>query len=289
MIVGGGRRAAADQFLGGFEGNLNSGVAGASWVLSDTDDQTPGDQVWTTSFTPDQGVTEGTTALQITQPADAWQAGLRLDGGALAAQVAANDKLEFDAFASPDATWRAVWVIMQGDGMGWTQANQVDLNPVGAVQHVVLDLSNINNVDPNDPMAPAPISWKAGAAASPGAWWQIIFAVMGGDAAQPETYTIIDNVKLTSTAPSANFDGDNDVDAADFAIWKAGFGSGPGGDANNDGKVDGTDFLVWQRGFTGPLSVAAGSAVPEPAAGALAVVGAAALGGLRRRSRVAAV
>jgi len=70
----------------------------------------------------------------------------------------------------------------------------------------------------------------------------------------------------------ADFDEDGDVDGADLAEWRAGFGtSGTAihmdGDADGDLDVDGSDFLTWQR----QLGSAAGgqiatTAVPEPAA-----------------------
>ncbi|QDT72759.1 hypothetical protein [Lacipirellula limnantheis] len=88
--------------------------------------------------------------------------------------------------------------------------------------------------------------------------------------------------------PSADFDGDGDVDAADLAKWKVGYGKSQGaepvdGDADGDFDVDGNDYLVWQRQFgnSGVSTVVA--AVPEPATGAMAVVSGLALGGLFRR------
>src|SRR6185503_5489931 len=69
----------------------------------------------------------------------------------------------------------------------------------------------------------------------------------------------------------ADFDSDNDVDSADLAEWKGGFGTSGGavqgdGDADGDGDVDGSDFLAWQRQFGASTdSSASGAAVPEPA------------------------
>ena len=77
------------------------------------------------------------------------------------------------------------------------------------------------------------------------------------------------NVSLKITFPG-DFDGDFAVDAADMAVWKAGFGA----------KYSGADFLDWQR-YLGS-SVAAVAAVPEPAACGLALL-AAAGGWLYRR------
>ena len=51
---------------------------------------------------------------------------------------------------------------------------------------------------------------------------------------------------------SADFDGDNDVDGADFLAWQRGFGATSGatpgdGDANSDGAVDATDLSAWKE------------------------------------------
>lgn len=66
-----------------------------------------------------------------------------------------------------------------------------------------------------------------------------------------------------------DFDGDNDVDGADFVAWQTNFPKATGatlsqGDADGDGDVDGADFVVWQTHF--PYSSGPGaSPVPEPA------------------------
>ena len=76
------------------------------------------------------------------------------------------------------------------------------------------------------------------------------------------------------TGIPGDFQLDGDVDAADLALWKTGFGVANGatpgqGDANGDGRVDGADFLVWQRNFgvqPPALATSTVAAVPEPAA-----------------------
>ena len=71
---------------------------------------------------------------------------------------------------------------------------------------------------------------------------------------------------------AADFNENTVVNSADFTSWKGGFGLATGathmnGDADGDLDVDGSDFLTWQRQFGGTsTAVAAGSAVPEPAA-----------------------
>ena len=265
----------ADTLLSSFEGNLSSSV-GADWELVDTDDQTPDNQLWTSQFVT-TGVTEGTSALELTHPIDAWQVGFRLNSGALAPLVAASSTLEFDVTASPDATWRGIWIVMQGDGLNWSQAKQIDAVP-GQTVHASIDLSLPDSADPTK-------NWKAAAAASPGTWWQIVIAMMGGDAASPETTTTFDNFKFTSAAPTspADFDLDGDVDGDDLADWKAAYGTTDGGDANNDNVTDGADFLIWQQQYAPPVATV--SAIPEPTALALAGTAAAASFGVFRSRR----
>lgn len=55
-------------------------------------------------------------------------------------------------------------------------------------------------------------------------------------------------------ALSADFSGNNVVDAADLEIWQENYGTvntatQPLGDTDDDGDVDGRDFLAWQRQF----------------------------------------
>jgi hypothetical protein len=74
----------------------------------------------------------------------------------------------------------------------------------------------------------------------------------------------------TTPAHPGDFDGDGDVDGADFVAWQTNFPKETGavladGDADNDGDVDGADFVVWQTNF--PFTPGPGaSPVPEPQA-----------------------
>ncbi|MBN1853989.1 MAG: PEP-CTERM sorting domain-containing protein [Pirellulales bacterium] len=91
---------------------------------------------------------------------------------------------------------------------------------------------------------------------------------------------------------NADFDGDSDVDGADFLAWQKGFGMTSGatradGDANADGSVNATDLAVWksQFGTGGAASQGlAGTAVPEPGTLGLLLLAAVGLafGGCRR-------
>ncbi len=75
-------------------------------------------------------------------------------------------------------------------------------------------------------------------------------------------------IQLLATGEPADFDGDGDVDGADFLSWQRGFGiqapnaTKADGDADNDGDVDSDDLGQWLADYgTGALqSLAAGEA-----------------------------
>lgn len=87
--------------------------------------------------------------------------------------------------------------------------------------------------------------------------------------------------------PTADFDGDGDVDGKDFLTWQQNYNRPRGvtysvGDANEDGVINAADLAIWQSSF-GPVSAnPAVAAVPEPAAAALATLALAALWRRRR-------
>jgi hypothetical protein len=88
----------------------------------------------------------------------------------------------------------------------------------------------------------------------------------------------------------ADFDGDGDIDGADFLTWQRGLGlidqtNNDNGDANNDGSVTDADLVIWKGQFGGGSAVAAVGAVPEPGAIVLAATVAAGVIGIGRRRR----
>jgi hypothetical protein len=91
------------------------------------------------------------------------------------------------------------------------------------------------------------------------------------------------------TLHDGDFDGDGDVDGADFVAWQTNFPKASGavlseGDADGDGDVDGADFVVWQTNF--PFTPGPGaSPVPEPAACWVAIAGAGFVVGRFQRGR----
>jgi hypothetical protein len=109
---------------------------------------------------------------------------------------------------------------------------------------------------------------------------------------------VFDNISLKLVdiiAPpeiNADFNGNEIVDAADFAVWRENLGTGTlqsQGDADGDGDVDNDDYGHWKATFGsmpggGSVAGAGGVAVPEPTSLVLLLGGAlAALGCARRR------
>jgi hypothetical protein len=69
--------------------------------------------------------------------------------------------------------------------------------------------------------------------------------------------------------PSADFNGDDDVDGADFLTWQRHVGTPMNatramGDADFNQAVDGADFALWKSQFGASAILSAVQAVPEP-------------------------
>ena len=111
-----------------------------------------------------------------------------------------------------------------------------------------------------------------------------VFSPGGNTKASTSSTGTFSVVPFIPSINDADFDGDNDIDGADFLILQRGMGAGTNatGDANGDGQVNGADVEIFKSQFGGAPSA---SAVPEPGAWALAIVAGALLGGLRWRKR----
>ncbi len=84
---------------------------------------------------------------------------------------------------------------------------------------------------------------------------------------------------------ASDFDGNGGVDGDDLQQWELAMGSQNGADADLDGDSDGEDFLIWQRqvGLGTPILASPVTAVPEPTALIMLLVGFSAIISRRRR------
>jgi hypothetical protein len=87
----------------------------------------------------------------------------------------------------------------------------------------------------------------------------------------------------TPTFDVADFNHDGSVNAGDLVAWRTAFGVNANANADGDSDSDGNDFLIWQRRLGISTAVPAATAVPEPAAAAMALVGFASCVGAARR------
>ncbi len=162
----------------------------------------------------------------------------------------------------------AGWTSFQDGGQaGWTESNPT-------AKHLgELNLEGSRALGPSG--APLPIGSPFTVGAMPDLAFQ--YRLSTG-----ETMAGIVQYGALSTGASADFDGDSDVDGNDFLIWQRRLGSAGGlGDANGDGAVDGLDLAIWKQ-QAGARAAVSASAVPEPGAFALTLVGVTAL--KRRRT-----
>jgi hypothetical protein len=98
------------------------------------------------------------------------------------------------------------------------------------------------------------------------------------------------DVEYSTGGVAGDYDGDSDVDGADFLFWQRTLGTtvtpGTGADGDGNGTVDAGDLTVWRTNFGQSAGAASASAVPEPGAVSLICCGLAILaGGTSRRRR----
>ncbi|MFO0791763.1 MAG: hypothetical protein U0805_20060 [Pirellulales bacterium] len=72
-------------------------------------------------------------------------------------------------------------------------------------------------------------------------------------------------ITLLTPAEPGDYNADGHVDANDYSVWRAAFGTGnPAADGNRDGMVDAADYVLWRPHLVTQSVGSAGSSVPEP-------------------------
>lgn len=99
-------------------------------------------------------------------------------------------------------------------------------------------------------------------------------------------------VEVTGVDISADFDGDLDVDGADFLVWQRGFGltgqtNNSNGDADGNGTVNSLDLAEWQNQYGAGTPLASNAtAIPEPISSSLLAIALVALNLGNRKPRI---
>jgi len=105
---------------------------------------------------------------------------------------------------------------------------------------------------------------------------------------------VIDNISLDMVnaiaVEDADFDGDSDIDGADYLIWQNGLGLGGQidnsmGDANGDSFVNNADRLIWETQFGTVAPAVAAATVPEPTTATLSLLAMTGVLALARRRK----
>ena len=170
----------------------------------------------------------------------------------------ASSSLDFSTWNSLQDQDLAGFDAGNGTGNGWEEST-------GSSDLVLVEA----NLDTTSVLA-AGASISLGAAFDTSGSQDLVFTYN-----EPNDLITTGLVSYVSTVENANFDGDADVDGADFLTWQRGFGTGTTlaqGDANASGSVDGADLAIWQsqHGATGLLSGV--QSVPEPSSALLLVL-----------------
>ncbi|MEM6853322.1 MAG: dockerin type I domain-containing protein [Planctomycetota bacterium] len=86
------------------------------------------------------------------------------------------------------------------------------------------------------------------------------------DGALSETLTLTLLAEVVSSVLLGDYNGNGEVDAADYTVWQDNFGStiNLAADGNGNGEVDAADYTVWQDNFGAGNAMALGLLIPEP-------------------------
>jgi glucose/arabinose dehydrogenase len=91
------------------------------------------------------------------------------------------------------------------------------------------------------------------------------------------------DVYRINTRVPGDYNGDGEVDQADYEVWRATFdatsqgGTLPPADGNENGTVDAADYVLWRKSVGTPMggsaAAQAGNTIPEPASTVFIVIG----------------
>jgi hypothetical protein len=208
------------------------------------------------------GSTHNSSSLAVTTPNQSWQ-------WVLAKQLNSSggngDRAWFDATNAP--TERMIEFDVTYLAASIPQATVSDIR-VHAALNSPAGWSQINNLAQasgrQDQTIQVSLPLSSFTTTPNPQWMSFNLAISGNWGTSPAT-VYFDNFRIVDLTPglAADFDQDGDVDAADLASLRYGFGLFTHGDADRDNDTDGADLLAWQRQLVVPAS-AAGAAVPEP-------------------------
>lgn len=93
---------------------------------------------------------------------------------------------------------------------------------------------------------------------------------LGHDVAPTNSNSLLRTAFLRNETLGGDFDGDRDIDGADYDVFRATFGSTSDlrADGNGDGVINTADYIVWRNNTTGS-GASLNGIVPEPAIGGL--------------------
>ncbi|MEM8494855.1 MAG: dockerin type I domain-containing protein, partial [Planctomycetota bacterium] len=81
-----------------------------------------------------------------------------------------------------------------------------------------------------------------------------------------ETLTLTLVGEVVSALLLGDYNGNGEVDAADYTVWADNFGSTSAlaADGNGDGVVDAADYTIWADNFGAGTASSLGLVIPEP-------------------------
>ncbi len=221
-------KASADILLGGFEGNLNSPYldefdAPIEWEIIEG----------TSTYSTVTGVTEGASSMERTSPAG-WLETFRIGTSQIITDLAAGTELAMDVNVplgtDTDTDWISFQFYVNSPTLGWQASPSLyDTNSTGEGDvTIVWDYSALV-LDETD------------------AWFELGLIINPGE----DRTLYMDNLRVLTAGSPGDFDGDTDVDGADFLEWQRTNGTPAG-------------LSDWQGAYP-PAASASFGAVPEPA------------------------